>query len=83
MMILDFNMPDMDGLTLGEKLKEKFSNGKISLLTTSIQDSTQQKISKLDISFVGKSITYKKTAASSNHQRININLLDELQYRYL
>ncbi len=59
-MILDFNMPGMDGLTLGTKLKEKFPNGKISLLTANIQDSTQQKAAELGINFVGKPITDQK-----------------------
>lgn len=59
-MILDYNMPGMDGLMLGEILKEKFPHGHISLLTANIQDSTQQKAAELGISFVGKPITDEK-----------------------
>ncbi|MBL1277953.1 MAG: response regulator [Ectothiorhodospiraceae bacterium] len=59
-MILDYNMPGMNGLTLGEKLKDKFPGGKISLLTANIQDSTQKKAAELGIAFVGKPITDEK-----------------------
>lgn len=59
-MILDFNMPGMDGLTLAEKLKSQFPNGKISLLTANIQDSTQRKAAELGINFADKPITEKK-----------------------
>ena len=59
-MLLDYNMPGMDGLTLSEKLKDKFPNANISLLTANIQDSTQQKAADLGIAFIGKPITDEK-----------------------
>jgi len=59
-MILDYNMPGMDGLTLAEILKEKYPNAQLSLLTANIQDSTQRKADKLGIGFVKKPITQEK-----------------------
>jgi two-component system, chemotaxis family, chemotaxis protein CheY len=57
---LDFNMPGMNGIELGEILKDKFPSAKLFLLTANIQESTQQKAAALNISFIGKPITDAK-----------------------
>ncbi len=59
-MILDFNMPGMNGLTLAEILKEKYPQAQLSLLTANIQESIQRKADKLGIGFVKKPITQEK-----------------------
>ena len=59
-MILDFNMPGMDGLTLAAILKEKYPEAQLSLLTANIQDSIQRKADKLGVGFVKKPITQEK-----------------------
>jgi len=59
-MILDFNMPGMDGLTLAEILKEKYPQASLSLLTANIQESIQRRADKLGIGFVKKPITQEK-----------------------
>jgi len=59
-MILDFNMPGMDGLTLAEILKVKYPKAQLSLLTANIQESIQRKADKLGIGFVKKPVTQEK-----------------------
>lgn len=60
LVILDFNMPGMDGLELAERLVGLLPNAKLSLLTANIQDSIQRKASELGIGFVKKPITQDK-----------------------
>lgn len=64
--ILDYNMPGMDGLTLGALLKEKYPKTMMYLLTANIQDSTQQKADAAGISFIKKPITEEKIVAIIN-----------------
>lgn len=60
LIILDFNMPGMDGLELGTKLIEQYPDAKTYLLTANIQKSIQEKSEALGISFVKKPITQDK-----------------------
>ena len=60
LMILDYNMPGMDGLTLGKELKQKHPEAKIHLLTANIQESIRQKANKAGVAFVKKPITEEK-----------------------
>jgi CheY-like chemotaxis protein len=59
-MTIDFNMPGMDGMELAEKLKSKFPDAHISLLTAHVQDATRKKAEALGIEFIGKPITEYK-----------------------
>jgi CheY-like chemotaxis protein len=60
LIILDYNMPGMDGLTLGTELKSHYPNTKSFLLTANIQESTQKKAADAGIEFVKKPITEDK-----------------------
>jgi two-component system chemotaxis response regulator CheY len=60
MATVDLNMPGMDGLLLASKLRERFPNIKIGLLTANIQDRVRQKASSLGIGFISKPITEEK-----------------------
>jgi len=60
MATVDLNMPGMDGLLLASKLKERFPEIKIGLLTANIQDRVRQKASSLGIGFISKPITEEK-----------------------
>lgn len=56
-MTLDFNMPGMDGLELGSKLREQFPDAKISLITANIQSAIKERAKAAAIQFVPKPIT--------------------------
>lgn len=60
LMVLDYNMPGMDGLTLAAKLKEKFPVTPISLLTANVQKSIRDKAANLGVTFAPKPITEDK-----------------------
>lgn len=60
LMILDYNMPGIDGLTLAKELKERFPDSSISLLTANIQSATENKARDLGVDFVKKPITEEK-----------------------
>lgn len=60
LMIIDYNMPGMDGITLAAILKKRFPNGSISLLTANIQSSIERKAHEIGVGFVKKPITEKK-----------------------
>ena len=56
LILLDINMPGMDGLTLVPLLKEKTPNSQIVLLTANVQNSTRNKAIELGVGFVNKPI---------------------------
>jgi len=58
--ILDLNMPGMDGLVLAKKLRVRFPNAKMGLLTANIQDMVRQKADALGMTFIPKPITEEK-----------------------
>ncbi len=57
---IDFNMPDMDGLTLAEKLKEMLPGVKMALVTANIQDATRQRAEQVGCSFIAKPVSDAK-----------------------
>ncbi|MFV1851593.1 MAG: response regulator transcription factor [Thalassospira sp.] len=59
-LLLDFNMPGMDGLELGEKLRARFPDAVIALLTANIQQEIQKKAASLGLDFIAKPPTEEK-----------------------
>ena len=59
-MLVDFNMPGMDGLELGEKLRHRFPEAVIALLTANIQQEIQNKAKNLGLDFIAKPPTEEK-----------------------
>lgn len=57
LMTLDMNMPGMDGITLGTKLREQFPSADIALVTANIQDAVRQKAEQAQLAFIAKPIT--------------------------
>lgn len=57
LVILDYNMPGMDGVTLGGKLKALHPAARIFLLTANIQDSVQRRAQEGGLRFVKKPVT--------------------------
>lgn len=62
LMIIDFNMPGMNGITLAEKMKALVPSAYISMLTANVQESIQRRADSLGIGFVKKPITEDKIA---------------------
>lgn len=60
---IDFNMPEMDGLTLAQHLLERRPAMKIALVTANIQDSIRQKAEGLGLTFLPKPISEPKVEA--------------------
>lgn len=59
-LLIDFNMPGMDGLELGEKLRALFPDAVIALLTANIQQEIQKKVESIGIDFLAKPPTEAK-----------------------
>lgn len=59
-LLLDFNMPGMNGLELGEQLRSRFPDAVIALLTANIQQEIQNKAANLGLEFLAKPPTEEK-----------------------
>jgi len=59
-MLVDFNMPGMNGLELGEKLRAQFPDAVIALLTANIQQEIQNKAENIGLDFIPKPPTEEK-----------------------
>ena len=55
--IIDFNMPERNGLELAQEIKTRHPGMPIALATANFQDEIIAKARELDISFVAKPIT--------------------------
>ncbi|NEI73104.1 response regulator [Rhizobium lusitanum] len=55
--ILDFNMPDKDGLELATELRAAHPNMPIALITANVQDEIIARVRSLNATFVAKPVT--------------------------
>src|ERR1700761_9440156 len=55
--ILDFNMPGKDGLTLAEELRARFPAMPIAIATASVQDEVVARARAADTTFISKPVT--------------------------
>ena len=60
MATLDFNMPGMDGITLGIELRKQFPDARLSMLTANVQEAAREKAEAAGIGFIGKPVTEDK-----------------------
>lgn len=58
--VVDYNMPGMDGLTLAGRLRERFPQMPIGILTANVQDALRKKAEALGCRFIPKPITTDK-----------------------
>ncbi len=55
--ILDFNMPDRDGLELASDLRDAHPNMPIAVITANVQDEIVARVRALNATFVAKPVT--------------------------
>lgn len=55
--VLDFNMPDKDGLELAAELRADFPNMPIAIITANVQDEVIAQVRALNATFVAKPVT--------------------------
>lgn len=55
--ILDFNMPDKDGLELASELRASYPNMPIAVITANVQDEIVARVRALNATFVAKPVT--------------------------
>ncbi|MVA12179.1 response regulator [Agrobacterium vitis] len=55
--ILDFNMPDKDGLELAAELRASHPNMPIAVITANVQDEIIARVRELNATFVAKPVT--------------------------
>jgi len=60
LMTLDMNMPGMDGLTLGEKLRTLYPEAHIALITANAHDVVKKEANRANFAFVSKPITEER-----------------------
>ncbi len=60
LMTLDMNMPGMDGITLGSRLREQFADADIALVTANIQEAVKHKAEEAQLAFIAKPITEER-----------------------
>lgn len=60
--ILDFNMPDKDGLELASELRAAYPNMPIAVITANVQDEIIARVRALNATFVAKPVTQEALA---------------------
>ena len=58
--LIDYNMPGMTGLDLGRRLRERFPNIIMALVTANIQDYIADEARSLGIAFISKPVDEEK-----------------------
>jgi CheY-like chemotaxis protein len=61
--ILDFNMPDKDGIELASELRDTHPNMPIAVITANVQDEIISRVRALNATFVAKPVTKEALAA--------------------
>lgn len=61
--LVDLNMPGIDGFVLAEKLARLFPDAPLALLTANIQRRTQEKADEHGYQFIAKPVTAQKLEA--------------------
>lgn len=64
---VDYNMPGIDGIDLIKKLKEKYPDSKMALLTANIQSSTLEKTEELNVPCIKKPVTSENITTLLNY----------------
>lgn len=54
---LDFNMPDMDGISLAKLLRERFPQARLGIISAHLEDEIQEQLDGLGIAFIPKPIS--------------------------
>ena len=57
LMIVDYNMPDCNGLELAERMRSRFADMPIALATANVQDEIMARARAINVTFVPKPIT--------------------------
>ncbi|MCB1192994.1 MAG: response regulator [Leptospiraceae bacterium] len=57
LILIDYNMPEMDGISLAKKIMELYPNVCLQLVTGNIQNATKKEAEKLNMLFIEKPIT--------------------------
>ena len=63
LMILDINMPGIDGFELAEKLRPASPNAWITLLSANVQEKVQTRARERDLGFIEKPVSIEKLEA--------------------
>lgn len=62
LIVLDYSLPGMDGITMAGHLRKKYHDTPVALLTANIQPRIQQQAKELGFQFIPKPITPEKIA---------------------
>ena len=62
-MLLDINMPGIDGFELGAKLAEQFPKASITMLTANVQQKVKDRAETRGFGFIEKPVTEEKLRA--------------------
>jgi CheY-like chemotaxis protein len=65
--ILDINMPEMDGFTLGAALKKRFPTAYMTMLTANVKEESQRKAASMGFGLVSKPISNEKMKEILSH----------------
>lgn len=67
--VMDFNMPGIDGVDAARQIKELLPDTKITILTANIQKSTEEKAEKIGVGFLTKPLEKDDLAAFLKESR--------------
>lgn len=67
---IDMNMPGMDGITVGTKLRAQFPHARLSMLTANVQSAIRNRADEAGLEFIEKPITKDKILAFISEQEM-------------